>query len=112
MKYSLDKYKFAQTKDNTIIAISTFAGKTVKGTAKCAPSDEFDPEKGKELAAARCNLKVAKKRKARASKKYMEAAKAADEAIAWYDKMKQYYMDAEDAVDEAVVQIEKLKIDM
>lgn len=112
MKYSLDKYKFAQTKDNAVIAISTFAGRTVRGVAKCAPDDEFDLEKGKELAAARCNLKVAEKRRARASKKYLEAAKAADAAMAWYDKMREYYMDACDAIDEASAAVSELSKNM
>lgn len=100
MKYSLEKYNYYQH-GNEVIAVSTFAGRTVKGKAKCNPVDEFDIQKGKELAAARCNEKIAKKRLQRATEKYVEAAKAADEAVAWYDRMKQYYMDSIDAYDEA-----------
>lgn len=51
---------------NKVICTSTYAKKCVRGVAKCAPGDEFDLEKGKELAKLRCDLKVAKKRRQRA----------------------------------------------
>ena len=112
MKYSLDKYKYYQFKNDnggmTIVAASTYAGKAVKGYAKCDPRDDFDVEKGKALAAARCNLKIAEKRKARASAKYMAAAKAADEATRYFDAMKQYFMDADDQVDAAAAELRDL----
>lgn len=112
MKYSLDKYKFYQFKNDkggtTIVALSTFAGRPVKGYAKCDPRDEFSIEKGKELAAARCNLKVAEKRKARATQKYREASQAWGIAQEFYDRMRQYFMDADDQVDEAKATIDEL----
>lgn len=54
-------YKYI-VNDKEVIALSTFAGKTVRGVAKCSPEDTFDVEYGKRLAAARCNLKIAKKK--------------------------------------------------
>ena len=85
----------------TVVAVSTYAGKKVKGYAKCDPRDEFAYEKGKELAATRCNLKIAQKRQARASNKYLEAATALLDAQLHLEDMKQYYMDAVDQCDEA-----------
>ena len=112
MKYSLDKYKFYQFKNEkggmTVSAVSSFAGRPVKGLAKCDPRDDFNIEKGKELAAARCNKKVAEKRLARASEKYMEAARAADAAYEYYDRMKQYYMDSVDKADEAAEELRNI----
>ena len=112
MKYSLDKYKYFQFKNEnggtTVTAASTYAGRTVKGYAKCDPRDNFSIEKGKELAAARCNLKVAQKRQARASRKYLEAAQAANEAAQYFEKMKQYYMDSVDQVDEAAEELRNI----
>jgi hypothetical protein len=66
MSHPIDKYFFA-TRDfedgrKQVIAVSTYAGKTVKGTATCAADDEFKLEEGKKLAAARCEVKVANKR--------------------------------------------------
>ena len=112
MKYSLDKYKFYQFKNEkgglTIVAASTYAGRTVKGYAKCDPRDEFDIEKGKKLAAARCSVKIANKRVARASRKYLEAADALYTAQVKFDEMRQYYMDAVDQADEAAAELREL----
>ena len=112
MKYSLDKYKFFIFKNEkggtTVSAISTYAGKTVKGVAKCDPRDEFDVEKGKKLAAARCSVKIANKRVARASRKYLEAADALYTAQVKFDEMRQYYMDAVDQADEAAVELREM----
>ena len=112
MKYSLDKYKFYQFKNDkgglTVSAVSSYAGRTVKGYAKCDPRDDFDVEQGKELAAARCNVKIANKRVARASRKYLEAAQAVTEATAYFEKMKQYYMDAVDQADEAGAELQNI----
>lgn len=116
MKHELNKYKFYQFKNEnggiTIVAVSTYAGKTVKGYAKCDPRDAFDIKKGKELAAARCNLKVAQKRHMRASNKYLEAADIADKAVTRYEEMKQYYMDSVDRVDEAAEEVRNLIADL
>jgi hypothetical protein len=101
MEYPLSKYQFFQKYHDDdsieIIAVSTYAGKRVKGRAKCDPSDNFDFEKGKELAAARCNAKIARKRRQRAAKKVKEAERLLNEAEAHYKKMTEYYGDA--AVD-------------
>ena len=93
MKFSLDKYHYFFNKDR-VIAVSTFAGKPVRGVAICADRDEFSVERGKKLAAARCNVKVAQKRKARATRKMKEAAQASYEASVHYAKMVNYFDDA------------------
>lgn len=95
-----DRYKYFQH-GNEVIAVSTFAGKKVRGVAKCDPKDEFNLEDGKELAAARCNQKIAAKRLKRASQKYLEAANALEEAMTYFEHMKVYYMDAVDAYDKS-----------
>ena len=64
----MTKYNFYTDGKTKVVAVSTYAGKTVRGVAKCDVDDTFSFEKGKELAAARCNEKVAKKRFARAQK--------------------------------------------
>lgn len=64
------RYKFYvhERKDGVkeVIAVSSYAGKTVKAKAVCSPDDEFDIEKGKELAKLRCALKIENKRLKRA----------------------------------------------
>ena len=80
--YPIEKYKFYQTKTadgfQKIIAVATYAGKTVRGVAICDPKDTFDPDFGKKLAAARCEAKVALKRLNRATVKYNEAQDAVE----------------------------------
>lgn len=107
MKYGLDKYKF-YVNGNKVIAVSTYAGRTVRGTAKCDPRDEFDLEFGEKLAAARCAYKIAEKRKARATAEYRKAAVAADEAAMHFNDMKQYFIDSVDQLDDAIEEIKKL----
>ena len=72
-------YKFYVTPNKTTIAVSSYAGKTVKGIAKLNPNDEYNEDFGKKLAAARCALKIAKKRKRVA----VEYEKKAEEIVKW-----------------------------
>lgn len=91
-----------------IIALSTYAGKTVRGVAICSEHDQFDVEKGKALAAARCNEKVAAKRYERASRKLNDAL---DEFNNVEDKLthaEQYYHDAYLAYNEAAQHVDVL----
>lgn len=87
-------YKY-YTGDNKVIAVTTYAGKTVRGIAKCDPRDKFDIDLGRELARARADVKVAEKRYDRASHKVDEALYARDEAERRVDDMYAYLDDAE-----------------
>jgi glycerol-3-phosphate dehydrogenase len=80
-----------------IVAVSSFAGKPVKGYADLHPHDEFDVEYGKALAAARCAEKIAAKRCKRAYNKVDEATAQVNAAMAHLQKMMQYEADAEAA---------------
>lgn len=99
-KYKIDK------EHKTIVALSSFAGRTVVGVAKCSPEDTFDIEAGKKLAAARCALKVAEKRMKRAEACY---AMATDLAAYWTEqkaKMEAYDTDSAKAYMQAVANLE------
>ena len=99
--YPIEKYQFKTyeqknedgTTSTVVIAISTYAGKIVKGVAKCMSGDKFDIETGKRLAAARCNLKVCDKKVNRVGEKFANARKVLDDAEKCCDEMKQYYKD-------------------
>lgn len=107
--FTYDKYNYFTDGENKVVAVATYAGKPVRGVAKCDPKDAFNLDTGKELAAARCNAKIAKKRQANAFKQ-MNAAKAQFEAAQkHYHNMVSYYEDACDACDSAnssVIEIE------
>ena len=113
MSYDVNKYKYfvAKKQDGTpyqVIAVSTYAGRTVRGIAKCDPKDNFSLESGKKLAAARCNLKVAEKRKARATRKYNEANRAMMEQRHFVERMDNYAQDAITEVNNAKAELAAL----
>lgn len=107
--YPISKYKFFMTPDNKVIAVSTYAGKTVKGVAKTDPRDKFDEAFGKELAAARCAAKVAKKRRARAAKMMRKAQTQLNIAQRYVDRMRAYEADAAKEYEEAVFNVTDLE---
>jgi hypothetical protein len=102
-KYRIDEEK------RTVVAMSTFAGKTVVGVAHCAPSDEFNVETGKKIAAARCSLKIAEKRMKRAK----ECNKWANECVTFWteheEKMKRYDADSVEAYNKAVAALAEIE---
>ena len=110
------KYKYYTHTDaygrTVVIAVSTYEGKTVKGYAKCDTKDVFDLENGKKLAAARCNLKIAKKRAKRAFCKVSQAYADYVEGANWYNKMVDYYNDSNEAVEEAIAELAELEKSM
>ena len=110
-EYPIEKYRF-YTAPNKVVAVSTYEGKTVRGVAKCDPKDTFDMEKGRELAAARCNQKVAIKRRTRADRELKKAVAAYVKAQKHMDKMNDYYEDSRVAVKNANTRVNKLLADM
>ena len=98
MNFPLEKYRFIHGKTRNgadkVVALTTYAGKAVRGVAICSPDDTFSLDKGKELAAARCALKVAQKRLKRAGKCLDYALGTMEAAQDYYDKMVDYYDDA------------------
>jgi hypothetical protein len=103
--YPLEKYTYVThtRKDGVkeVVAISTYAGKIVRGIAKCDPTDEYNAGLGMELAAARCNAKIAKKRKNAALKAHREAVIALNEAKARLADMENYVTDSQCKESEA-----------
>ena len=109
--YPIEKYKFYST-TNKVVAVSTYQGRTVRGVATCDPKDTFDIEKGKMLAAARCNQKIAMKRRDRADRELRKAVAAYDKAQKHMYKMNDYYEDSRQAVKNATSTVDQLLADM
>ena len=93
-------YKYVVT-PNKVIALSSYAGRTVRGIAKCHPGDTFNEETGKALAAARCNEKIAAKRYARAQDKYLEMCEEFKDFQTRMHKTCDYLRDSYEAYKEA-----------
>ena len=108
--FPISKYKFYITPDKTkTVAVSTYAGKKVKGIAKLHPNDVYDENFGKELAAARCNVKITKKRQKDVMKKLRQAYANMREAHKYLERMKEYQHEVDLAENEAVNTLVKLK---
>lgn len=110
-EYPIEKYHFFTSK-NKIVAVSTYAGKSVRGVAKCDPRDEFDMEKGRALAAARCAERVAAKRQARAKVEFNRACINFAKAQKRLADMNVYVVDSKKAVIAAKENINTILKDM
>ena len=106
-EFPLERYKFYIAK-NKVIAVSTYAGKTVRGVAVCADSDTFDIEKGKRLAAARCNVKIAEKRLKNAEEESLYFEQLMEYVHDDYYHAESYRLDAEERYVHAVNNLEQL----
>jgi len=110
---SFDKYKFYVATTVTgepykVVAVSSYAGRPVRGVAKCANDDKFDLETGKKLAAARCNQKIATKRYRRAVARLNEANDSVTKAQKHLADMKDYWSDAYDSVIQAQQELDNV----
>ena len=109
----MEKYTYyIAEKQKQVIAVSSYAGRIVRAVAKCDPRDEFSIEKGKKLAAARCNLKVAAKRAKRANSKLQEAWVDVRKANARKCDMVDYVTDAEAALAQAKAELADIEASM
>ena len=106
MAFNTDKYNYVdhtpQGSDvREIIALSTYCGSVVKGSAKCDPRDTFDSNTGETLAALRCYKKVAEKRMRNANNKVEEAKIKIEEIQRELEKALKYQEHAQKEYDEA-----------
>lgn len=102
----MSRYRTYTDGKGKVVVVSTYAGKNVRGVAKCHPSDAFDNKKGVEIAQARCDLKIAEKRVRRAKEKYNEAVAAFNTASKNVDKAAEYVLHSEQLVLEACKTLE------
>ena len=112
-KYPIEKYNIVVHQNRRyggveVIAWSTYAGKPVYGKAICRVEDEYNSEVGIRLAVARCAAKIAKKRKARAEKLYLEAINQVDKARSNLADMKAYHSAACDEYIDATMDVENI----
>ena len=104
-------YKIYSDGKSTIIATATYAGKTVRGVAKCDPQDEFDYEKGATLAVVRCALKIAKKRLKRSKERLHNATTTLDWATKYLNESKEFVESANEEVRQISKNLEEIKTD-
>lgn len=88
-------HTYTNNKD-LVVVTSTYAGKVVRGVAKCSPNDEFRLETGEALAKARCDEKVAWLRRQRALGKYREVMNEINKLEKHLSKMERYFDDSDE----------------
>ena len=111
-RYKFYDYNDKDSGSHVVVCVSSYAGKPVKGRAKCAPNDDFDLDKGKILAQARCDAVIAEKRKKRAITKVTAAYNAYTEAAWFLEDMDQYAKDSVIACKEAMDHLMELEKNM
>lgn len=84
--------------DNKTIVVSKYAGKPVRGIAKCDPNDLYNGVFGERLAKARCDLKVSEKRQLRAAELTSQALTQLEHAQARVEKMMLYLKESTEEV--------------
>lgn len=102
-----DNYTYYSDGKGSVYAVSTYAGKTIRGKATCSEVDSFNEAAGKKLAALRCNAKVADKRYRNAVQKFNAAQEAYDKAVRELERMESYYVDAFRKLTEADNQLDE-----
>lgn len=109
-EYNGHKYTIYTTNnEKTVFAIASFAGKSVRGVAKCDPEDTPDIEKGAEIAILRCDLKITLKKIARGIKKIEAAEAEIARANEKYAKALKYLEDAEKSLEDIVNKLDEYK---
>lgn len=94
------KFKFYK-QGSAVIAVSSYAGKTVRGIAKCNPNDEFNLDFGEDLAAARAKVKIEQKRMKHAQIQADQAKRDLEKAMKHYAEMTHYEASATASYNEA-----------
>lgn len=89
-----NRYKFFGTPGPKVICVSSYAGKNVRRTATCSENDEYSYEKGCQLAQARVDEEIARRKVRRASECVEKAFCALIEAKRKYTDMCSYHNDA------------------
>ena len=102
------RYKTFTDDNDTVVVVSSYAGKPVRGIAKCYITDDFDYETGVKLAKARCDNKVAKKRYKNAMSRYEEAKEMFQMAQEYLLEMREYAASSEKRMYEAEVYLESV----
>ena len=91
----MSRYRIFRDGKGKIVVASSYAGKIVRGIAKCNANDTYNEDTGIALATARCDVKIANKRVKRAMAKYDAATKAVNKANAEWEKAIKYLTNAE-----------------
>ena len=102
------QYTYHVTEDK-VYCITKFAGKAIKGVAKCDPEDTFNLDTGKKLAQLRCIAKIAKKKHKIAIMKMEEARNKLHDATKYMITAEENYNDTFKKMCEVNLELEEFE---
>lgn len=103
------RYHTYTNNKNLVVVTSTYAGKVVRGVAKCSPNDEFDLEFGTHLAMARVDRKIAELRFKRAKSECKKVMDEINKLELRKDKMENYLENADLELADAIIWLNTLE---
>ena len=107
--FPLEKYKYYVDEEaRTVVAVQTFAKKKYRGIAKCSKEDAFDVEKGKKIAALKCNKKITQARLDYAKLRYEVISRFIASAKEDFKKWSDYLVISYREYNEALVELDKV----
>lgn len=106
------RYQTYTVGERKVIVVSRYAGRVVRGVAKCSPGDTYDLEKGEKLARLRCDAKISEKRVARSQEAYADALKNLAAAQKRVAAMQEYMNDAAAEQVEVLTELAKLEAEL
>jgi Mg2+ and Co2+ transporter CorA len=112
MKYNYYVKTDRKTGKQSVICVGSYAGKVVRAVAKCNPNDTFDFEKGKALAAARCDEKIALKRLKHTTNKVMALRESLMRAQEYLNKQEDYLLQMNERYNTACMNRDTLEDDL
>ena len=110
--FPYEKYRYFSNNKDLVIAEQTYAGKKSRGAAKLGESDSFDLESGKDLAAARCDVKICRQRYMQAKEKYSSINSLINILCELAKDAGAYYYDSLEELNNAKERLEKIELDL
>lgn len=106
------RYQTYTVGERKVIVVSRYAGRVVRGVAKCSPGDTYNLQKGEKLARLRCDAKISEKRVARAQEAYADAFKKLAAAQKHVAAMHEYINDAVAEKNKVLAELTKLEAEL
>ena len=107
--FPYEKYRYFSNNKDLVIAEQTYAGKKYRGAAKLGESDSFDLESGKDLAAARCDVKICRQRYMQAKDKYNTLRDLVETLVNLTKEADSYLYDSEEEYKKAKMRLEEIE---
>ena len=108
--FPYEKYRYFTNNTDLVVAEQTFAGKKYRGSAKLGESDSFNLEDGKNLAAARCDVKICHQRYMQARDEYWALCNLYEKLTDMLKDAESYFSDSQEELEFAQDRLERIEL--